>query len=123
MYFSKIAEHGVLAVHTSNRHVDLVKPVSDVAVALDLKYRVGNDLSRERKGYGEMRGFTTSQWVMLSRHEEDLPPHGTREEMDQYDRAQHGEGEFSKVLWFTPRAPGNRVWTDDYSNLLGVFRW
>jgi hypothetical protein len=114
MYFEKITEHGVLCVHTSNRHVDLIKPVSDVAVALGLKYRVGEDLGAPRVETGELRGLFSSEWIMLTRHEEDLPPVS-----EGGGRRQGGSG----PNWSTPDAPFNRLWTDDYSNLLGVFRW
>ena len=41
---------GVLMVHTSNRHVDLVTPVTDIANDLGLKWRVGKDEGSDRQG-------------------------------------------------------------------------
>jgi hypothetical protein len=114
MYFTKIAEHGVLCVHTSNRHVELIKPVSDVAVKLGFKYRVGEDVGARGES-GDLRGLFGSEWIMLTRHEEDLPPNAEGD-----SRRQPGA---SGPTWYTPDAPNNRVWTDDFSNLLGVFRW
>ena len=35
----------------------------------------------------------------------------------------YGANEAGVVEHDTPAAPGNRVWTDDYSNLLAVLRW
>src|SRR5438128_3370009 len=45
LYFSKLAPDGVLCVHTSNRHMNLVAPVSDIANDPDLgkAYIVGHD--------------------------------------------------------------------------------
>ncbi len=105
---------GVLMVHTSNRHVDLVKPVTDVARALGLKWRVGKD-HYDRTEAGEdpsNRGRFSSEYVMLAEDERDLP----RETPPEQANA-------TQLLWSTPAAPGNRVWTDDFSNLMSVFRW
>jgi hypothetical protein len=127
----KYSHGGVLMVHTSNRHVDLVRPVVDVAAAgiqkIDLRtgkpvldaegkpvmealvWRVGKDGFDRREGTGDPsdRGRFGSEYVMLARDERDLPP--------------DSEGE--ALVWYTPRASTYRVWTDDYSNLLGAFRW
>jgi hypothetical protein len=131
MYMSKIAEHGVLCVHTSNRHVELIKPVADVAVKLGLKYRVGHDLagSDRRAETGPRRGLFTSEWIMLARHDDDLPPHekdlpvnSSFEEVERYTRRLAQAGDYH-LVWYTPEAPHMRLWTDDYSNLFSVFRW
>jgi hypothetical protein len=102
MYFEKIRENGVLCLHTSNRHVDLVKPITDVAHKLKLAYRVGNDLARDHKELGHF----TSEWVMLARNADYLP-----------------KGNEGGPRWEAPTPPGNRIWTDDFSNLVGVLRW
>jgi hypothetical protein len=46
LYLDKITEDGVLAVHTSNRHMDLVVPVSRIALALskESQAQAQNDL-------------------------------------------------------------------------------
>jgi hypothetical protein len=113
MYFEKIAEHGVLCVHTSNRHVELIKPVSDIAVKLGFKYIVGEDVGAKGES-GEQRGLFGSEWIMLARHEKDLPAPS-----EGPGRRQGGTG----PTWVIPDPPNMRVWTDDYSNLLSVFRW
>ncbi len=114
LYFDKLDEHGVVCVHTSNRHVDLVQPVVDIAVELGLKWRVGKDSGRRQPS--EL-GLFGSEYVMLSRHAEDLPAVGGGE---------------AGLLWYETRVPnqvesaipaGNRVWTDDYSNIVGIIRW
>ena len=48
---------------------------------------------------------------MIARSEQDLPPNS----------AQDGERE-AKLYWSTPRNPGNRVWTDDFNNLVRVLK-
>jgi hypothetical protein len=131
MYFSKLAEHGVLCVHTSNRHVELIKPVSDIAAKLGYKYRVGHDLaeSNRRDKTGAERGLFTSEWIMLTRHEEDLPPHEkglpmncSFYEVERYTRELARAGDYH-LVWYTNEPPHMRLWTDDYSNLFSVFRW
>jgi hypothetical protein len=109
LYFSKLSEHGVLMVHTSNRHVDLVSPVSDIAVRLNLAYRVGKDQGGEVSGD---RGLFASEYVMLARDEKDLPRETPPEDIGRVH-----------LTWSTPQAPHRRVWTDDYTNMISVFRW
>jgi hypothetical protein len=114
---------GILCVHTSNRHVDLVKPVTDVAKKLELRWRVGKDHT-DRRSQGKFElpvdrflhiGHFGQEYVMIAEHISDLPPKTPRGE---------GSGPINPGLfWRSPQAPGNRVWTDDYSNLMSVFRW
>jgi hypothetical protein len=156
MYFEKLVPNGVLMVHTSNRHVDLVSPVTDVADSLGLKWRVAKDdgirwiLDKNGQPLPDengkpmqkfVRGLFGSEYVMLARRETDLVngklvkvlPDNTPGAQEAYDaggergfylyRIDRDHQEHQTLNWYTPRAPGNRVWTDDYSNLLGVFRW
>jgi hypothetical protein len=139
MYFEKLAPTGVLMVHTSNRHVDLVSPVTDVANSLGLKWRVGKDGGKRFSKAGQAlfeRGLFSSEYVMLARMEtikidgkvfNVLPPN-TPDAQEAYEAG--GNRALEEYLyrhpalnWYTPRAPGNRVWTDDFSNLISVFRW
>jgi hypothetical protein len=142
LYFQKLAPDGVLMVHTSNRHLELVWPVTDIVADLrknggedfkNLAYRVGKDSGlrfiKTAKGreqvygrdpetrrhffnefYGpEFRGLFGSEYVMIARHEKYLPAETSEREPG--------------LNWGTPAPPGNRVWTDDFSNLVGVLRF
>jgi hypothetical protein len=148
LYFKKLAPAGVLMVHTSNRHLELVWPVTDICADLkknggpefeNLAYRVGKDSGyrwrRDPKTgklvldpktgqpiivysgdghwsptYGPaFRGLFGSEYVMIARDEKYLPQNTPEGE--------HG------LVWLTPPPPGNRVWTDDFSNLVGVLRF
>jgi hypothetical protein len=123
MYFDKLVENGVLCVHTSNRHVDLVTPVVDIANKMNLSWRVGKDAGgderegRETSGY---RGHFGQEYVMLARHEKDaktgrliLPNDGpVASDLTGQDY----------MTWSTPAPAGNPEWTDDYSNLAGALR-
>ncbi len=129
MYFKKLRPDGVLFVHTSNRHVDLVSPVTDVASSLGLKWRVGKDrYDRSSPSEPSNRGRFGSEYVMLAREDKYLPednlPKETRDEKGYFIGVPPGlQQELPILWWYTPRAPGHRVWTDDYSDLLSVFRW
>ncbi|MCI0459790.1 MAG: fused MFS/spermidine synthase, partial [Gemmataceae bacterium] len=99
LYLAKLAPDGILAFHISNRYLGLETVLADLAkdAALFCRWR---DLPGV-PGEGKDR----SQWVVLARRDDHL-------------------GQLARKGWNTVRAdPGRRVWTDDYSNLLQVFRW
>jgi spermidine synthase len=105
VYLSRLAPGGLLAFHVSNRYLDL-KPVL-AALAAD----AGLAECREREDLvvdeDDLRaGRSATVWVALARRTEDL-------------------GALARtVSWGRVRPPpGFPVWTDDYSNVLGVFRW
>ena len=60
---------------------------------------------RRRERVASWSGWTPSDWVVLAREREDL----------------HGLTTDSR--WGRIDEPAARVWTDDYSNLLALFRW
>jgi hypothetical protein len=100
LYFRRLAVHGVLAVHISNRHLDLEPVLGNLAADAGLAGRVCND--REDKTVGKF----ASQWVALARRAEDL-------------------GRLAHDQRWKPLAtrPECRLWTDNYSNILDVLNW
>jgi hypothetical protein len=62
IYMSKLTDDGVLCVHTSNRHMDLVRPVARIALELGLNCRVGKDSDK-----GRFMGLFSSEYVMIYR--------------------------------------------------------
>jgi hypothetical protein len=60
IYMSKLRDDGVLCMHTSNRHMDLVRPVSRIALELGLSVRVGKDSDK-----GRFMGLFSSEYVMI----------------------------------------------------------
>jgi hypothetical protein len=131
MYFKKLVPAGILCVHTSNRHVDLVKVVADVCEAVKWKdangeehhlvCKRGHDLAPGSRQQRE--GHYTSEWVMVARDikvfEQPVPltaPEGYAEKV----RAEGARGE--EDYWTFPTATGRHVWTDDYSNLIAVLK-
>ncbi|HXT41060.1 MAG TPA: fused MFS/spermidine synthase [Candidatus Angelobacter sp.] len=104
VYLKKLAPGGLLAFHISNRSLDLEPVVGALARDAGL-ICVGwddwNVSTAER-----LDGKEESQWVVMVRRREDL-------------------GRLGRAARWLPVQGGvvSRVWTDDFSNLLGVFKW
>jgi hypothetical protein len=127
MYFKHLTEEGILCVHTSNRHLNLVLVVQDVAASLNetpeakakgYQYTAwrGHDDEKDQTAPHNPYGFSTSEWVMVARKAEYL----------EALKAPEGYVSSSGESYWTPLSgnpEGRYVWTDDYSNLLSVFRW
>jgi hypothetical protein len=101
IYKDKLAPQGVVVMHVSNRHLELESVVVGIADANDLKSWVYN----EDSGRDDEYIFATDV-VVSARDEADV---GTLASSDKWAE--------------TEPTDGQRVWTDDYSNILGaVFR-
>ncbi len=109
LYRSKLAPDGVLCVHTSNRHMDLVAPVSDIAREIGMVAMVGHDVGR--KETIPFLGHFGSEYVMLANDEKYLPTAQTKE-----------LGGNNVQTWFKPIPPGRALWTDDFSNIVSILR-
>jgi hypothetical protein len=100
IYLARLARpDGVLALHISNRQLDLEPVVRALAGALHLSMCVV-----DRKGTGDAVWGTT--WILLA-------PDGKVLETAQIAAACARRGDGSRV---------RRVWTDDYSNLVEVMK-
>jgi hypothetical protein len=103
LYLSKLAPGGVVAVHISNRYLDL-RPVLG-----NLSYDLGlTSLFRSNPQTLEqtVMGRSASDWVVIGRSLGDLGPLA------------------ADARWISLVAqPGARVWTDDFSDVFSVFRW
>jgi spermidine synthase len=103
LYFSKLSNDGVLAMHISNRYLDLEPVVAAIAKDLGVKALIRRDGQMEDK---LALGKGGSNWVVLARHEAALQP--LRDD----------------ARWAAPVVkPGSRVWTDDFSDVFSVFIW
>ncbi len=97
LYLSRVAEDGILAIHTSNRYLELSPVVMRIAVELGLSAIVVAD------GAEESEAGTVSQWVVLARSPQLLAG-----------------------AWFVDAADAPPViedtplWTDDYANVLAT---
>ncbi len=102
LYFDMLEPRGILALHISNRYLRLEPVLANLA---------------EDRGYarllqhgdtGDVRGAVEASWVLLARFPEDFGALG------------------SDSRWtLAPLAPEPAVgtWTDDFHNLLSVFKW
>ncbi len=176
LYMDHLADDGVLCMHTSNKHMDLVFPVVRIALELGLSCKIGKDSGvqmggRRSRDSERYMGFSGSEYVMIYRGEgsqnsvskekyfpnylealktrkEDLIKknvmkplkiEGYKEESWPYGRAPAAESILNSVVeWNDPKDHGHyertgfvrtpitkadSLWTDDYSNILGVIRW
>jgi len=101
MYFDKLQDNGVLAMHISNRHLELEPVLGNVAQDAGLTCRAQYD--QENEG---IPGKFVSHWVVMTREEGNLGGMAGDERWRPCDQE-----------------PGSAVWTDDYSNLLSTFQW
>jgi len=103
LYLSKLADGGMLAFHISNQYVDLHPVLGNLARDVGLVSFARDDSSISR---AESRaGKFPSDWVVMARTAADLGPIAR------------------DPRWYRLEGDGSRVWTDDFSNILSVFRW
>jgi spermidine synthase len=100
LYFDRLTPNGMLVVHTSNRHLDLLPEVAKIAQDLGLVAWSKQDA--QMPDYGP-RMLATSQVVVLARNE---PALGALPSLEGWH----------KLPWHDGRA-----WTDDYSDILSAF--
>lgn len=106
MYLDRLAPHGIIAVHISNRYVDLEPVLANLArsfaPALACYVQSDTTLTASQRASGKL----PSVWMVLARAMDDLPP------------------ELRRGSWRRAHPRDDlREWTDDYSNLWQVFRW
>jgi hypothetical protein len=98
IYKDKLAPQGAVVMHVSNRHLELASVVVGIADANDLKSWVYSEDSNRDNEYI----FSTAV-VVCAREEADV-----------------GKLASSDVWALTEANENQRVWTDDYSNVLGA---
>ena len=93
-YESRLAPHGILAIHISNRHIGLRPVVARLARESGL-----TAVAQLHSSVDTIRGYTASEWVLMARNPAALEP-------------------------FTPDSRWNRLepdaeraWSDDFSNI------
>jgi hypothetical protein len=98
IYKDKLAPHGAVLMHVSNRHLELASVVVGIADANDLKCWVYSEDSNRDNEY-----IFATNVVVCAREEADV-----------------GSLASSDVWALTEADDNQRVWTDDYSNVLGA---
>lgn len=137
MYGSKLAPHGVMALHVSNNHLDLPPIIARLADDHDppLAAYYCHDLPFEKD---RLDGKTESQWMLLARSEDDLlpmlpqhqPPRLARWDMISLPLpipvlpipiGQHPP--IQAIQWTrAPRRADAPLWRDDFANLLAAWK-
>jgi hypothetical protein len=98
LYLNRLAPDGVIALHVSNRYLDLRPVAGRIAADLDLQLAYVEDVADD-----DSPEMASSDWILLARDRKVLD----REVIRAGARA------------LPPYAPG-RTWTDDYSNIVGA---
>ncbi|MBN9580159.1 MAG: fused MFS/spermidine synthase [Afipia sp.] len=98
IYKSKLAPQGAVVMHVSNRHLELESVAVGIAEENDLKSWVYNEDSGRDAEY-----IFTTDVVISARDDADV-----------------GRIASDPKWTFTEATEGQRVWTDDYSNVLGA---
>ena len=96
LYLSKLADHGILAFHISNRYLNLKPVLEDLARDAILAYLVQEDLKLDEAEKKAKK--TSSIWVVIGRELSDM-------------------GDLVENHLWNPLTgrPGAKLWTDDFS--------
>lgn len=96
MYFDRLAPGGVIAIHITNRYLDIASVVRAVAASLQKPVIIIHN-----EGDPD-RAVQSTDWAILTNKREDLAP----------------------IEPFAGNQPARKVaaWTDEYSNLIEIFR-
>ncbi len=105
IYLSKLNRRGLLMIHVSNRHFELVPIVQRLAEELGCKCLYNDDhVASEAE---QRAGKSASRWLVLGRDDAAIAP------------LLNAPGERWKVVRLHREVP---LWTDDYSNVLDVLK-
>jgi hypothetical protein len=104
IYLDKLAPGGVLAIHISNIYLDLLPVCSALVADAGCVAMYQNDLNVSPQQAAD--GKSASQWVIVGKSDEAMA-------------AQRVDPRWKPL----PPASAAGVWTDDFSNILSVFRW
>lgn len=104
MYFKRLSPDGLLLVHVSNRFLELGPVVA--AVARSLGYQAITQFHAPSNEELAIRSeMSASRWVLVGRSRRDL------------------DTMMANGKWVSLDDTKGPVWTDDYSNVVGVMRW
>jgi spermidine synthase len=103
LYQSRLAPGGVLAFHVSNRHLSLAPPLARLAMHHGLTAFRGYEREADASA---TEGKTASEWIFMAADPRDLGHLATDPGWERLTAA-----------------PGQPLWTDDYSSVLSVLRF
>lgn len=101
LYLAKLAPGGMLVFHISNRNLDLTGVLADLAKSRGLSGVSMLDLTPSQPN-----GKDPSHWIVLARNSVD-----------------YGSLASDKDAKALSSSGSEDVWTDDFSNILSVFKW
>jgi hypothetical protein len=125
MYMSKLQDGGVLAFHVSNQHLDLRPVIAASARDLNLPgLECFDGVDRDVDTF-DRTGRWPSRWIVLSRNPQALQAIARAEEANRARMVAESKPPEDHSSPWTPLLvfPDDSAWTDDFSNILGVFRW
>jgi len=102
LYLSKLKYSGILAFHITNRHLYIKKVLADHVNSLHLA-----GLLQEFKPLTDAPLVYAADWVVMSRQPETLQP-----------LVQSRLGHWQKL----PLTFGLKPWTDDFTNIIGIWK-
>ena len=100
LYKSKLAPHGVVLMHISNRHLELKRVVEGIASANGLKTWIWSSDNEESD---DNNFIFSSEVAIVAEDADDI-----------------GNLKWDNLWVLTPPDPTLRTWTDDYSNIAGA---
>lgn len=103
LYLDRLDPRGVIAVNVSNRYLELERVLGTLAADRGMACFVD---SEDEAAADDVPGKVPSSWVALARRPEDL---GAPARDRRWRRC--------------PTQEGAAPWTDDYSNVVSLFRW
>jgi hypothetical protein len=103
LYWRKLSPHGLLAIHISNRHLDLAPVLANIIAASGLTGR--KQYHTPTPELADAKFHSESIWTLIARTDADL--------------ARLDDNAAWTRLLPDASAP---LWTDDFSNLIGVIR-
>ncbi len=122
LYFQRLEDDGLLAVHTSNRYLDLEPVVERLCRELGLACRVmhGQSFNKTEDAAQEYGKFP-STWIAIARNKEAL---GIIEEDAQQWEKEDAAGRAPYYGRWRPltRKDAVGLWTDDYSPMIPILR-
>jgi hypothetical protein len=101
LYLSRVGPHGALMFHISNRFVRLEPVLASLAADAGLRCRAEQ---HQPTAAQSRAGAAQSRWALMARTDADLG------------------GVATDPRWHACQNDGTRVWTDDYSDLIGSLR-
>jgi hypothetical protein len=98
LYLSKLSPYGILVMHVSNRHLELATVVAGIAGANGLVTRLNQGGDEDSSNFNYVGTVTA-----IARHDQDF-----------------GALAHSPSWKVQKPDPSQRIWTDDYSNIIGA---